>query len=365
MDAQDDPVLARLVEQVAHACAHQQPVDIRGGGTKLFYGEPAVGTPLDVSELSGITSYEPTELVVTVRAGTRLSDLEQVLAERGQCLPFEPPRFAPGGTLGGMVAAGLSGPARVSVGSVRDHLLGVTLLYGRCEILTFGGQVTKNVAGYDVSRLMAGSLGILGVICEVSLKVLPLSAAGATLSFDWDERRALEQLRGWASQPLPMSATAWHDQRLYVRLAGARAAVSAACARLGGERLDPEQAASWWMGVRDHTEEFFLLSEAAMKRGEALWRLSVPPTAPPLQLPGRQLIEWHGAQRWWKTATGADEVRAAAARVGGHATLVRGADKSHGVFAPLSEVLMRIHRGLKQAFDPAQIFNRGRLYAGL
>jgi glycolate oxidase FAD binding subunit len=360
-----DPVLARLIEQVAHACAHREPIDIRGGGTKLFYGEAAVGTPLEVADLSGITSYEPTELVVTARAGTRLSEVEEVLDERGQCLPFEPPRFAPGGTLGGMVAAGLSGPARASVGSVRDHLLGVTLLNGRGEILTFGGQVSKNVAGYDVSRLIAGSLGILGVICEVSLKVLPLCAATATLSFEWDERRALEQLKDWTSQPLPINATAWHEERLYVRLAGARAAVTAACARLGGARVDTEQATSWWKGVRDHRDEFFLLSDEAMRGGEALWRLSVPASAQPLQLPGRQFIEWQGAQRWWRTPAAAAQVRAAAARWGGHATLVRGADKSHGVFAPLSEVLMRIHRGLKQAFDPAEIFNRGRLYAGL
>jgi glycolate oxidase FAD binding subunit len=208
-------------------------------------------------------------------------------------------------------------------------------------------------------------LGILGVICEVSLKVLPVSAATATLCFECDERRALEQLCAWASQPLPLRATAWHDGRLYVRLAGARAAVAAACNTLGGTSLPFEQASSWWNAVRDHSEEFFVLSEASMARGEALWRLSVPATARPLALPGQQFIEWGGAQRWWKTAAAAGQVRAAAAQMGGHATLVRGADKSHGVFAPLSDVLMRIHRGLKQAFDPDRVFNPGRLYAGL
>jgi glycolate oxidase FAD binding subunit len=364
MDA-EDPALARLVEQVAHACMHHEALDIRGGGTKCFFGESPVGRALEVGALKGITSYEPTELVVTARAGTLLCDLEQALSEHGQCLPFEPPRFAPGGTVGGMVAAGLSGPARASAGSVRDHVLGVTLLNGRCEILTFGGQVAKNVAGYDVSRLIAGSLGILGVICEVSLKVLPVSAASATLCFEWGEARALEQLCAWASQPLPLRATAWHDGRLYVRLSGARAAVTAACNRLGGVRLASEQATSWWSGVRDHSEDFFVLDDASLARGDTLWRLSVPATAKPLEVPGQQFIEWGGAQRWLKSTAVAGDIRAAAARIGGHATLMRGADKSHGVFAPLSDVLMRIHQGLKLAFDPDRVFNRGRLYADL
>src|SRR6202167_4604094 len=245
MDAQD-PALARLIDQVARASEQHAPLDICGGDTKRFYGESPAGAPLDVTPLSGITFYEPTELVVTARAGTPLRDLEAALQEHGQCLPFEPPRFAPGGTVGGMVASGLSGPARASVGSVRDHVLGVTLLNGRGEILTFGGQVTKNVAGYDVSRLMVGSLGILGVICDVSLKVLPRSVATETISFDWDEARALETMCRWAAQPLPINATAWHAGRLRVRLAGARAAVAAACERLGGERLDASEAGAWW-----------------------------------------------------------------------------------------------------------------------
>jgi glycolate oxidase FAD binding subunit len=364
MDAQE-PALARLVDQVNEACASQSPLEIRGGGTKRFYGGAPAGELLDMTGLTGITSYEPTELVVTARAGTPLSEVEAALAERGQCLPFEPPHFADGGTLGGMVAAGLSGPSRASVGSVRDHVLGVTMLNGRSELLTFGGQVTKNVAGYDVSRLVVGSLGILGVICEVSLKVLPLSVAGETLLFDWEEGRALRQLCAWASQPLPISASAWHAGQLHVRLAGARAAVAAACDKLGGERLPASSAKEWWTRIRDQREEFFLLDEASLSRGESLWRLSVPAVAGALELPGRQFIEWHGAQRWWRTSAPAARVREAAARVGGHATLMRAADKSQGVFAPLSEVLMRVHRGLKQSFDPARVFNPGRLYADL
>jgi len=363
MDA-DDPALGRLINQVAGARAARAPLEICGGGTKRFYGEAPAGAPLDVRPLSGISSYEPTELVVTARAGTALRDLEAALAEEGQCLPFEPPRFAPGGTVGGMVAAGLSGPARASVGSVRDHVLGVTLLNGRGEILTFGGQVTKNVAGYDVSRLIVGSLGILGVICEVSLKVLPASVATETLSFDWDEARSLDTLSRWAAQPLPISATAWHAGRLNVRLAGARAAVAAACERLGGERLESGAAKAWWLSVRDQSAGFFSLGEESLARGEALWRLSVPSVTAALALPGEQFIEWGGAQRWWRTTATPDVVREAAARAGGHATLIRGQDRVE-VFAPLSAVLLRVHQGLKQAFDPARIFNPGRLYAGL
>jgi glycolate oxidase FAD binding subunit len=363
MDAHD-PALAHLTEQVKSARSDRAPLDICGGGTKRFCGEAPAGAPLDVRPLSGISSYEPTELVVTARAGTPLQDLEAALAEHGQCLPFEPPRFAPGGTVGGMVAAGLSGPARASVGSVRDHVLGVTLLNGRAEILTFGGQVSKNVAGYDVSRLVVGSLGILGVICEVSLKVLPVSVATQTVCFDWDEARSLDSLCRWAAQPLPISATAWHAGRLSVRLAGARAAVAAACERLGGERLESRAAEAWWLSVRDQSAEFFSLSDECLARGAALWRLSVPSVTAALALPGEEFIEWGGAQRWWKTTATPDVVREAAARSGGHATLIRGKDRVE-VLAPLNAVLMRVHQGLKQAFDPARIFNPGRLYSGL
>jgi glycolate oxidase FAD binding subunit len=364
MDRQD-PALAGLIDRVMLAQADRAPLDILGGGTKSFYGGMRKGEPLPMGELAGISSYEPTELVVTVRAGTPLAELEAALEERGQCLPFEPPRFAPGGTVGGMVSAGLAGPARATMGAVRDHVLGLTLLDGRGEVLTFGGQVAKNVAGYDVSRLIVGSLGILGVICEVSLKVLPISRATATLCFDWAESRALEQLRTWASQPLPVNASAWHEGRLHLRLAGAAAAVSAACGRLGGTAVAPEAARTWWLGVRDQAQDFFSLSASELAGGQCLWRLSLPATASPVKLPGRQFIEWHGAQRWWRTAAAAREVREAAARAGGHATLIRGAGKTDAVFSPVSEALMRIHRELKRAFDPAGIFNPGRLYAEL
>jgi glycolate dehydrogenase FAD-binding subunit len=360
-----DPALERLIDQVQTARAARGTLEIRGGGSKAFYGETPQGEPLDVTPLAGISAYEPSELVVTVRAGTPLAELEAALAEQGQCLPFEPPRFGAGGTVGGMVAAGLAGPARAAVGGVRDYVLGATLLNGQGELLSFGGQVMKNVAGYDVARSLAGSLGILGVICEVSLKVLPRPAAVATLRFELDEASALARLNQWGGQPLPLNASAWWEGTLVVRLAGAAAAVQAAQAQLGGEAIDPPLAASFWQGLRDQGDEFFAAALAAVQRGAGLWRLSVPQTAPPLRLSGEQLVEWGGAQRWLCTSTPAAQVRDAAARAGGHATLFRALDKSAGVFAPLSAPLERIQRELKRAFDPDGVFNRGRLYPGL
>jgi glycolate oxidase FAD binding subunit len=251
------------------------------------------------------------------------------------------------------------------VGNVRDYVLGATLLNGRGELLTFGGQVMKNVAGYDVSRVLAGSMGILGVICEVSLKVLPRPVATRTLRFEIDEAGALARLNGWSGQPLPLNASAWWDGTLVVRLAGAAAAVDAAQARLGGEVIEAQLAAAFWAGLRDQSDEFFAGAAKAVGAGATLWRLSVPSVAAPLKLPGEQLIEWGGAQRWCCTPAPAAAVREAAAAAGGHATIFRGADKSAGAFAPLSPALERIHRALKQAFDPDRIFNPGRLYPDL
>jgi glycolate oxidase FAD binding subunit len=371
-----EPALAAIIEQVQAARAAKTALDIRGGGTKAFYGEAPIGQPLDVTRLCGISSYEPSELVVTVRAGTPLAELEATLAERGQCLPFEPPRFpspvqeggdgvAAGGTVGGMVAAGLAGPARAAVGSVRDYVLGVTLLNGRAEVLSFGGQVIKNVAGYDVSRMIAGSLGVLGVICEVSLKVLPAAPATATLRLDMDEATALRKLNEWGGQPLPLNASAWWEGTLVLRLSGAAAAVQAAVSRLGGEVVEPTLAAAFWSGLRDHRDEFFVSAAKAVAAGASLWRLSVPPTTPPLKLSGEHLVEWGGGQRWLCTSTPASVLREAASLVGGHATLFRAPQRAVNVFAPLKPPLARLHQGLKKAFDPDGVFNPGRLYPGL
>ena len=359
MKASNDPALQRLIDQVLAARDARQPLDIRGGGTKDFHGGPRQGQPLELRPLSGISSYEPSELVVTARAGTLLSELEQTLAAQGQCLAFEPPRFADGGTVGGMVAAGLSGPARAAVGSVRDYVLGATLLNGEGQVLTFGGQVMKNVAGYDVSRALAGSMGVLGVILEVSLKVLPRPPAQATLAYAMDQAQALRWLNGLTRQPLPVNASCWHDGQLLLRLCGAQAAVEAACKQLGGDRLDDAQAEVAWRELRDQRHAFFA---AARADGERLWRLSLPAVAPMLPLPGQTLIEWGGAQRWLRSHAPVAELRAAAAQAGGHATLFRGATAADAIFTPLDATQQRLQRQLKSAFDPNGLFNRGRLY---
>ena len=352
-----DAALDAVIGKVRQAAARARPLRIRGGGSKDFYGQRLHGELLDVRPIAGVVDYEPSELVVTVRAGTRLRELLALLAERGQCLPFEPPQFGVGSTIGGAVAAGLSGPARASVGSLRDYVLGVQIVNGKGELLTFGGQVMKNVAGYDVSRLMAGSLGTLGVIVQVSLKVLPVPPAEATLLFDLSETSARQQLNRWGGQPLPLNASCWADGHLAVRLRGAQAAVAAAARSMGGQALAPERAERQWPALRDQALPFFRLAP-----GEALWRASVPDTATPLNL-GPTLVEWHGAQRWIKaTPADATHVREAAARAGGHATLFRGGDGSVPVFTPLAPALAQIHARLKHEFDPAGIFGPGRLY---
>jgi glycolate oxidase FAD binding subunit len=362
-----DPNLQTLIDRIHDAARANGQLDIRGGGSKSFYGEAPQGEPFDVTGLSGISSYEPTELVVTARCGTRLAELEETLAEKGQCLPFEPPHFGPGATVGGMVASGLAGPARAAVGGVRDYVLGATLLNGKGELLSFGGQVMKNVAGYDVSRLLAGSMGTLGVICEVSLKVLPIAPASATLRFAMDQQQALDNLNRWAGQPLPLNASAWWNDTLLLRLRGAMAAVNAAIETLGGEMIEASAGTAFWHGLREQSDEYFVGARTAVESGHGarLWRLSVPSTSPPLTLAGEQLVEWGGAQRWLCTALPSAQVRDAAARLGGHATLFRGVGKPGGAFAPLQSPLDRIHRELKKAFDPAGVFNPGRLYPGL
>ena len=357
-----DAALRALRDCVRAADADRIRLRLRAGGTKDFYGEPASGETLDLRAVRGIVSYEPTELVVTARCGTPLAELEAALAEHRQFLPFEPPHFGAGATVGGMVASGLSGPRRASAGAVRDYVLGAVLMSARGEPMHFGGQVMKNVAGYDVSRLLAGSLGILGPIVQVSLKVLPVPAAEATVLMSAGLRDALERMNRWAGRPLPISATAWHAGDLGVRLSGARAAVDAAVAHFvdahGATRVEPAQAAAVWSGLREQTDPFF--------DGELpLWRLSVPSTAPPFEFPGRQLIEWGGALRWFRTDADAAMVRQAATTVGGTATLFRGRDRSAGTFAPLAAPVLELHRRLKREFDPRGIFNPGRLVPGL
>lgn len=341
------------------------PLRFTGHGSKDFYGEVLQGEVLSTLALNGVTAYEPSELFISVLAGTPLLEVEAQLAQHRQRFAFEPPRFGSRGTVGGMVAAGLSGPSRAALGSVRDHVLGAVLINGQGELLNFGGTVMKNVAGFDVSRALGGSMGQLGLIAEVTLKVLPMPAAGATLRFDMSQPDALKALNTWCGLPLPIEASAWWDEALVLRLAGAEAAVHAAIKRLGGEAIPADLAEPFWTGLRDHADEFFMGAERAVAGGARLWRLSLPSTAPELKLHGEQLIEWGGAQRWVVTPLPPAAVREAAAGVGGHATLFRALDKRPGVFAPLSAPLADIHKRLKASFDPHGVFNPGRLYPNL
>ncbi len=341
-------------ETIREAAARGTALRLRGGGSKDFYGNPPRGEVLDTTGYAGIVNYEPTELVVTARCGTSLSSLEETLRKENQFLPFEPPHFGKGATLGGCIAAGLSGPRRASAGAARDFVLGTKLVDGRGRVLRFGGEVMKNVAGYDVSRLLTGSLGTLGLIAEVSLKVLPRPGSETTLRLEMEQGEALETMNRRAGQPLPVSASAWHDGALFLRLSGAEPAVRAAAATLGGE----EHEAAIWQELREHAHAFFA-------GPEPLWRLAVPSASPPLAVAGRQLIEWGGGLRWVKASGAAQALRDAARRLGGHATLFRGADKSGGVFSPLDPVNARLHRALKAAFDPARILNPGRMYEEL
>jgi glycolate oxidase FAD binding subunit len=348
-----DTTLQEFADRIGHATATRTPLRIRGGGSKDWYGQDVHGTVLDTAAWRGITDYEPTELVISARCGTPLTEIEAHLAEHGQMLAFEPPHFGPGATIGGTVAAGLSGPRRQAAGAVRDFVLGAVLMDGKGEVLHFGGKVMKNVAGYDVSRLLAGSLGVFGLIAEVSLKVLPQPVAECTVQLQTNEDDALRRLNEWGGQPLPVSASSWHDGVLTVRLSGARSAVDAARRRIGGDLLDG--AGAWWRSLREHEAAFFTTEGS-------LWRLSLPTVAPPLALPGTQLIEWGGAQRWLRSDADAAAIRAAVSTAGGHATLFRGGDRDAGVFQPLAPAVHAIHRQLKNAFDPAGVFNRGRMY---
>ena len=358
MDARIDS----FIDRIRDASARGATLCIRAGGSKDFYGNPPEGERLDPRPLNGIVAYDPSELVITARAGTPLAEVESALAAQGQMLAFEPPHFGDAATLGGCVAAGLAGPRRMSAGTtqggVRDFVLGATLLDGRGRLLRFGGTVMKNVAGYDVSRALAGSLGFLGLIVELSLKVLPRPRAESTLAFELDEATSLARLNAWAGQPLPLSASGWSSGLLMLRLSGAEAAVKAARARLGGEPIAAPAATVYWNGLREQQLPFFA--------GNApLWRIALPSTAVPFVTDDAQFIEWGGAQRWLRSAAPAATLRARAAALGGHATLFRGGDRSAGVFTPLAPALRAIHARLKAEFDPAGVFNRGRLVPGL
>ena len=386
--------LDAIVERIKTAASTGTPLRIRGGGTKDFYGQSLQGEILDTTSLNGITSYEPSELVVTVKAGTPLAELEAALAEKNQCLPFEPPHYEKiwgtasepiellpkfvrtQTTVGGMVAAGLSGPSRASSGGVKDFILGVNMVNGKGEELRFGGTVMKNVAGYDVSRLMAGSMGTLGLITEVSIKVLPIAPAEATLKFECSQTEAINKLNAWGAQPLPLNASCWIQESgagtLYVRLRGAVAAVDAAVKKMGGtlqnQASGNDTVAADWLALRNQNMDFFKL-----QGDECLWRLSVPDATPDLQL-GETMVEWHGAQRWVKLPySEVATIRSKVNAIGGNAILFIAAKaintlanvENRVIFNPLKAPLDRIQRDLKRQFDPAGIFNRGRMFADM
>lgn len=341
-----------IQQRVQDAAASATPLRIVGCGSKDFYGGALIGEPLSTTALDGIVDYEPAELVITAQSGTPLAAIEAALAARGQMLAFEPPHFAAAGTLGGAVAAGLSGPRRAYSGAVRDFVLGVRIIDGRGRVLRFGGQVIKNVAGFDVARLLAGSLGTLGVLTEVTLKTLPQPDVELTLVHAADEARALELCNTWAGRPLPVSATCHLDGRLHTRLSGATAAVTAARAQLGGEIV--HDGAAFWSAIRDHSHAFFA-------HARTLWRISVASTLPPLGIDAPQALEWGGALRWIAGDLSAAE-RERIANLGGHVTCFRSAQRAHVAFQTVPAALHTVQRRLKQVFDPANIFNRNRLH---
>lgn len=344
---------AALIDAVRNSAAARRALRIVGGNSKAFLGRAtAVADTLSVANHRGIVNYEPQELVITARAGTPLAAIEAALAQHGQMLAFEPPYYGATATLGGAIACNLSGPRRPYAGAARDFVLGVEIINGRGEALRFGGQVIKNVAGYDISRLMTGALGTLGVLLNVTLKVLPRPAATLTLRHETSVTEAIERMNVWAGKPLPISATTFDGATLHTRLEGAETALRAARLKLGGEI---ETRADYWLSVREHAHGFF-------HDPRPLWRLALPPAGAPLAINGKSFVEWNGALRWLYSDASQETIRAAVQRSAGHATLFRGQARNE-VFHPLAAPLTQLHRNLKAAFDPHGIFNPGRMYA--
>lgn len=356
----------QLQQQVQHACEQSRALRIVAGNSKAFYGcldtRPASADILDLSKHQGVLHYEPTELVITARAGTPLSIIEELLDDNGQMLPFEPPGFADTATIGGTIACNLSGPRRAYAGAARDFLLGCKMINGKGEIMSFGGEVMKNVAGYDVSRLMAGAMGTLGVLLEVSLKVLPKAEKESSRQFQCPWLEALEMMHRWSQSPLPVSATSYHDSTLHVRLSGADKAVDAAIIVIGGDKLDDDS--QYWSRLKEQQLAFF-------QSDRPLWRVSLASDIKTFddEIAGETdtLVEWGGALRWLISDAKPEKVHQAASHVEGHATLFRHAHDSTQtpVFQPLPPGLQRINQNLKQAFDPNDILNPGKLYPRL
>lgn len=346
-----DNWLADTGERIRQTVASKRKLSIRGGGSKCFYGSAVEAEALEMADYAGIIDYQPRELTLTARAGTRLETIEALLAKNNQMLPFEPPHFGAGATLGGCVASGLSGPRRPYAGAVRDVVLGIKLMDGRAQVLRFGGQVIKNVAGYDVSRLTVGSLGTLGALLEVTVKVLPLPESEYTLMLEMPAEQAVDTMNRWAASPLPLSATVWRAGHLYVRLSGTESAVEAAAIKIGGETIP--DSPGFWLALREQTLPDFA--------ARPLWRLSVPSTAKVFTTPGQPVIEWGGAVRWYASELPADAMRMLAKQVGGHATLFRSHQPVTQAFTPLAAPVAALHQRIRLALDPHGVFDTGRL----
>lgn len=349
-------LLQQFRQQILAAGETGSAISIQGGASKSWYGKHVPGDILDTRAYRGVINYEPTELYITARAGTPLREIEDLLAQHGQMLAFEPPHFGESATLGGMVAAGLSGPRRATHGALRDFVLGISMMNGQGEFLRFGGQVMKNVAGYDVSRLMAGSMGSLGLLLDITLKVMPRPALETSLVFAMSEQDALHALNNWAGQALPISASCYHAGRLLIRLSGSESALRLAKQKLGGQEL--ALMTSHWVELREQEHHFFTPEEDL-----ALLRVSLPSTAPALKIRAKSLIEWGGSQRWLWTHEPIHQLREQVQAMGGHVTQFRYADSAQPIFTPLSAPLLKIHQQLKQTFDPASVFNRDRLFS--
>jgi len=354
-----DTVLQSFKDAVFHAIDSGQKICIKGGGTKEFYGGSAVGERLDTRAYTGIIEYDPGELVLRVRSGTTLATIESVLAEHNQLLPFDPPFFSENSTIGGAVAAGLCGPLRLANGAMRDHVLGMTMMDGRGDVLTFGGKVIKNVAGYDVSRLMAGSMGTLGILLDITVKLLPRPAEDLTLCLRMSQEDAILRMNQLAGIPASVISTAWWNDVLYLRLGGAKSAVTQARKAIGGEILDNLVAAKFWKDLRDQRNIFFKAGQHA----RTLWRVSVPGTTPPLQAGDAEIIEWSGQLRWIYSDLPANLMRQRVAAAGGHATQFRNPDREFPIFDELSAPVLAVNQRLKDAFDPHRIFNSKRLHS--
>lgn len=349
-----------LQKQIISASKSKKTLRIEGANSKYFLGNASSGEIVSTQEHNGIISYDASELVITVRSGTPLTKIKEALTENNQMLAFEPPSYDDGATIGGTIACNLSGPARPYYGAARDFVLGSKIINGKGEILEFGGQVMKNVAGYDASRLMSGAYGTLGLILNISLKVLPIPQSEITLKIELSPEHAIKTINQLSGSNLPISASCYLNNHLYIRLSSStkntKASADSICNTLNAQEI--ENSIVFWQAIREQEHEFF-------KTDQALWRLSIPATSQPLAIEGEQLIEWGGACRWIKTNTSAEKIREQITPVGGHATAYRNIPNNTDCFQAIDKNLMLLHTRLKESFDPHGILNPDRLYKGL